>query len=152
MKWKTDIQATRIGLIGKTTAAGLKIRSSSIFVALPSTKALWKIVIIRHDSQYYIAPVLDVGPWNETDTDYVFGNTRPLSEQGIGRYRKPTNKAGIDLSDGLVRLMGYRIKPTTKRTDSVPVWNNDLVDWRFITDTEIKVVEYIWENLFKEEG
>lgn len=126
--WK-EVEATREGLVGKQTACGLTIRRHSIFVALPHVKALYKIVLIVHAENAYLAPVLDVGPWNEEDLTYVFGSLQPLAEHGIGKYRKPTNKAGIDLSDGLIRVMG--ILPED--------WGKRQVKWRFIESTEFQI-------------
>lgn len=125
--WK-EVEATREGLQGKQTAAGLMIRVRSVFVALPHYKALFKIVLLVYDDNPYLAPVLDVGPWNEEDLTYVFGTLQPLAEHGIGKYRKPTNKAGIDLSDGLIRVMG--IDPHE--------WGIRPVKWRFIEPSEFQ--------------
>ena len=127
--WK-EVEATREGLEGKQTAVGLTIRRHSIFVALPCVKALFKIVLLAYDGKPYLAPVLDVGPWNEDDEKYVFGDLRPLAEHGIGKYRKPTNKAGIDLSDGLIRQMGIDPK----------AWGKRDVLWRLIEPQEIHLL------------
>ena len=126
--WK-EVEATREGLEGKQTAVGLTIRRHSIFVALPSVKALFKTVLLVYDEKPYLVPVLDVGPWNEADDKYVFGDLHPLAEHGIGKYRKPTNKAGIDLSDGLIRTMGINPKE----------WGIRTVKWRFIEPDELQI-------------
>ena len=125
--WKT-VEATQEGLIEGVTSVGLRIREKSIFVALPSVKALWRIVAVKYEDKFYLAPVLDVGPWNEGDDAYVFGEARPRSEQGIGKYRTPTNDAGIDLSDGLISLMG--IEPRN--------WGKREVSWRFVSPSDFK--------------
>ena len=123
------MEATREGLVGKKTACGLVIRTKSIFVALPHWKALFKIVLVVYDGKPYLAPVLDVGPWNEEDLTYVFGTLQPLAEHGVGKYRKPTNKAGIDLSDGLISQMGFDPK----------AWGKRDVKWRFIEPSEFQI-------------
>ena len=127
--WK-EVEATREGLVGKKTACGLVIRTKSIFVALPHWKALFKIVLLVYAGKTYLAPVLDVGPWNEEDLTYVFGTLQPLAEHGIGKYRKPTNKAGIDLSDGLIRSMGFAPEDWGKRN----------VLWRFVEPQEVHLL------------
>ena len=127
--WK-EVEATREGLVGKKTACGLVIRTKSIFVALPHWKALFRTVLLAYDGKPYLAPVLDVGPWNEEDEQYVFGDLRPLAEHGIGKYRKPTNKAGIDLSDGLIRIIGMDPK----------AWGKRNVLWRFVEPQEVHLL------------
>jgi hypothetical protein len=56
--------------------------------------------------------VVDVGPWNTDDPDYVLGQARPLSE---GQYEDgikaqngqvPSNDAGIDLTDPIAKEVG----------------------------------------------
>ena len=103
-----EVKATREGLIGGITAAGLTIRSSSHFVALPSTKALWRIVRVRQDNRVTLAVVLDVGPWNEHDDEYVFGSKPPSATSGIDTRNRKTNGAGIDLSESVCRSLGWK--------------------------------------------
>lgn len=116
------VLATREGLVGKKTATGHLIQADSWFVALPSTKALRRVVRLRLDVQgatlgdgsplaseiYLTAPVLDVGPWNEHDDAYVFGDARPQAESGISVSGHGTNKAGIDLSDAVFKALGLK--------------------------------------------
>ena len=109
--------ATREGEIGKRTATGLVIQSDSAFVALPHRLALHKHVEIRYRQRVMVVPVLDVGPWN-VDDDYWVDSRRPASERGVGRYRTPVNRAGIDLSDPVFATLGLR--------------TNDWVEWRFV--------------------
>ncbi len=46
--------------------------------------------------------MLDVGPWNEHDDEYVFGTSRPASERGIDVSNNArTNGAGIDLGEAV---------------------------------------------------
>lgn len=127
------VLATREGLIGGLTSAGLTIRPNSVFVALPSTGALWRCVRVALGVRSIVAPVLDVGPWfpfatYSNDDDYVFGNARPRAEQLKGQRRKgdgvdqKINGAGIDLSDALIEAFGY--KPET--------WGLREVEWEFV--------------------
>jgi hypothetical protein len=61
-----------------------------------------------------IAIVLDVGPWNEQDEDYVFGLARPAAERGVDTRGRPTNGAGIDLGEKcLARARHARTTPTS---------------------------------------
>jgi hypothetical protein len=111
------VYATREGEIGKTTATGLVIAPSSMFVALPHRTALGKDVEVRYGTHVVVVPVLDVGPWN-TDDAYWRTGARPAAERGQGRFRTPANEAGIDLSDPVFRAL------------ALP--DNSWVDWRFV--------------------
>ena len=73
--------ATRIGLIGETTASGHIIEEKDIFVALPSRKALLKWIEVSCNGKTAKCQVLDVGPWSTKD-NYWDSGTRPLSESG----------------------------------------------------------------------
>lgn len=139
MRW-IRVYATREGLVGRTTAAGLRIRPESHFVALPSRKALWRIVAVRHDEVTTLAPVLDVGPWfpyrSYPDDDYwEKPGTTPRAHEMVGQIRKGDqreyriNGAGIDLSEGVCRRLGIR--------------GNTWLLWKFVEPDEI--VEDAWE-------
>ena len=95
------VKATREGLVGQKTSIGWVIDTLVSFVALPSFKALRRAVIVRNplNGLSCEALVLDVGPWNEHDDDYVFNGARPLSENGISISGHGTNHAGIDLGE-----------------------------------------------------
>jgi hypothetical protein len=119
------VKATREGLIGKKTAVGYFIQNDSWFAALPSHAALWRIVELWADRLEWrglspedvwkdilarsifplTAPVLEVGPWNTHDDEYVLCGSRPLSESGVSVSGHGTNHAGIDLSDFLYRQL-----------------------------------------------
>ena len=114
-----SVKATREGLVGQTTASGYKIDSIVPFVALPSHGALFKAVRITYKDKSIIALVLDVGPWNINDDDYVFGDKQPQSESGFDGYGRKTNGAGIDLSERVWNHLGLK--------------DNDLVSWEFIS-------------------
>ena len=78
------VKATREGLVGQTTASGYVIDTIVPFVALPSTRAVHRLVRLNNPAtqKTTYAVVLDVGPWNEHDDAYVFGGSRPQAETG----------------------------------------------------------------------
>ncbi len=118
--------ATRIGLVGNTTANGHEVVADDRFAALPSRRGLsprdtgdYTVRVCSAPTRCTWAPVWDLGPWNTTD-DYwspagqreAFGDLprgRPEAEAAFtdgyhgGRDRsgrEVTNPAGIDLADG----------------------------------------------------
>jgi hypothetical protein len=111
------VYATREGEIGKRTSTGLVITPAARFVALPHPAALGKEVEVRYGARALVVPVLDVGPWNIDDA-YWTASRRPAAERNQGRYRAPSNRAGIDLSDPVFSGLGLR--------------DNDWVEWRFV--------------------
>lgn len=127
------IKATREGLLGKKTSSGYTIDTHVPFVALPCGAALYRVVKVRNEANQKMcaAIVLDVGPWNISDSKYVLEDQRPLAENGIktefedGKPGKQIfdshiNKAGIDLSEFVWQSLGM--------TD------NGLVSWWFIDE------------------
>lgn len=114
------VKATREGLPGGLTSSGYRIDKVVSFVALPSTWALHKHVRVTNplNGKTAIAEVLDVGPWNEHDDDYVQRGARPQSETGKDKFGRPTNGAGIDL--------GERVWAGLAMTD------NGVVEWSFV--------------------
>ena len=111
------VVATREGLTGRRLASGDVIRPGALFVALPHRAALRKNVELRYGARTLVVPVLDVGPWN-VDDDYWTAGRRPAAELGRGAFRKPSNPAGIDLSDATFAALGLR--------------DNSPVEWRFV--------------------
>jgi hypothetical protein len=111
------VYATREGEIGKRTSTGLVITPSALFVALPHPAALGKHVEVRYGARAVVVPVLDVGPWNVGDAYWV-GSHRPAAERAVGKYRTPSNRAGIDLSNAVFAALGLH--------------DNDWVEWRFV--------------------
>lgn len=98
-----SVEATREGLVGETTASGYLIKESSIFVALPSRKALGRWVAVRYKNKVMVCKVRDVGPHSIYDPYWESGD-KPAAEKGIRLPRKwgeSKNGAGIDLSNGL---------------------------------------------------
>ncbi|HEY4242174.1 MAG TPA: hypothetical protein VGM88_20285 [Kofleriaceae bacterium] len=114
--WQS-VLATREGDIGALTSSRMRIRPDSRFVALPHPSALGRFVEVRYRDHSLVVPVLDVGPWNIDDA-YWDGEARPASERGVGCCRRPTNHAGIDLSDAVFAELGLP--------------DNDVVAWRFV--------------------
>lgn len=102
------VKATREGLIGGRTSTGYVVEASIPFVALPSTRALHRVVRVTNPltSKSIIAIVLDVGPWNVHDDTYVFSGERPQAETGVDSFGRPTNKAGIDLGEKVWNELG----------------------------------------------
>ena len=114
------VKATREGLLGRKTASGYVIDSVVPFVALPSTLAIGKFIRVNNPINNVIryAIVLDVGPWNTHDDDYVFRGKRPQAETGLDNMGRPTNGAGIDLGERVWRELG--------------MLDNSDVEWEFI--------------------
>lgn len=114
------VKATCEGLVGRATASGYVIDRIVPFVALPSTLALGKFIRVANlaNNVTCYAIVLDVGPWNIHDDNYVFRGARPQAETGLDTSGRPTNKAGIDLGDRVWRQLG--------------MVDNGEVEWEFI--------------------
>lgn len=116
------VKATREGLVGEKTASGWRINTAVPFVALPSDAALRQRVRVTNptNGKSIVALILDVGPWNVSDDEYVFGNgtVRPQAESGTDESGRATNGAGIDL--------GERVWNALEMTD------NGLVQWEFV--------------------
>lgn len=122
------VAATREGLVGEKTASGHVIKETDVFVALPSRKALGKLVEVRYAGKSIQCKVEDVGPWSTQDDYWNTTRARPLSEEGkrvpvsmLTKYGPTKNKAGIDLSNGLWDLLGI---PRGKGIAPV--------EWRFV--------------------
>jgi len=114
------VKATREGLIGEKTASGYVIDRVVPFVALPSGNAIGRFVRVTNpaNGKSALAVVLDVGPWNEHDDEYVLGGQRPLAESGFDTRGRKTNGAGIDLSEAIWKRLG--------------MVDNAEVDWEFL--------------------
>jgi hypothetical protein len=103
------VKATREGLLGAKTASNWVISPWVPAVALPSIAALhlWLVITNPLTGKALRAVVLDVGPWNEDDDAYVFGGARPQAECGVDKRGRPTNGAGIDLTEAVWKALGY---------------------------------------------
>lgn len=115
-----SVKATREGLMGQATASGYVIDVHVPFVALPDSGALYRAVRVRNpdNGKQVIAMVLDLGPWNVSDSAYVFGGERPQAESGTDTRGRSTNGAGIDLGEYVWKHLGM--------TD------NSTVEWEFV--------------------
>jgi hypothetical protein len=113
------VKATREGLVGGRTASGYVIDRVVPFVSLPAN-ALFKFVRVTNvaNQKSVIAVVLDIGPWNIKDDDYVFSGKRPQAETGTDLFGRPTNGAGIDLGEKVYAQLGMT--------------GNTSVEWEFI--------------------
>lgn len=119
--------ATRLGLVGNTTANGHRVATDDRFVALPSRRALaprdrgdYTVQVCADTGRCTWAPVWDVGPWN-TEDDYWGTDRESFRDlpRGVpqaqaarldgyddgrdGFGRRVANPAGIDLADGTFR-------------------------------------------------
>lgn len=114
------VKATREGLVGDKSASGYVIDRVVPYVALPSVNALERAVRVTNPltGKSCIAIVLDVGPFNEHDDNYVFGVARPQAERGVSVSGKGTNGAGIDLGEKVWQLLGMA--------------DNTQVEWEFL--------------------
>ena len=114
------VKATREGLIGQPTASGYHVESFVPFVALPSDAALRQWIIVRNpvNGKSIKALVLDVGPWNLHDNEYVFQGARPQAETGTDKFGRTTNHAGIDLGEAVWKALG--------------MIDNGNVEWEFL--------------------
>lgn len=110
-------------------------------VALPSRKALNKVVCVRYKSSTVYCECLDLGPWCRDDDDYVFGDERPRAEIYKGKYC-PIEKGKIDLPsipDGKggwkpvhsSNGAGIDLFPGTAKALHIPIGENVMVDWSF---------------------
>lgn len=117
------VWATRVGLVGRTTANGHVVQERDRFVALPSRRALSPrdrndyAVRITYRGKTVDVPVWDVGPWNVKD-DYWNTNREQFSDlprwtsqseagffnghnegrDGMGRFI--TLPTSLDIADG----------------------------------------------------
>jgi len=114
------VKTTREGLVGGHTATGWIIDTKMPFVALPALRALRRFVRVTNpaNGRSCLAIVLDVGPWNINDNNYVFLKHRPQAESGIDTTGRSTNGAGIDLGEAVWAALGLS--------------DNTEVEWEFI--------------------
>lgn len=114
------VTATREGLLRSKTASGYIIDPFVPFVALPSVKALRRIVRVTNplNNNSILAIVLDVGPWNIHDDAYVLLGHRPQAESGYDTTGRKTNGSGIDLGEYVWHYLGME--------------DNTEVEWEFV--------------------
>ena len=118
------VKATREGLVGHKTASGYIIDKVVPFVALPYWAVVGRFlkVLNPENGRWAYAVVLDLGPWNTHDRDYVLDGARPQAESGTDTTGRTTNGAGIDLGERVWFLLGM--------TDNGPV------SWEFLSNGE----------------
>jgi hypothetical protein len=117
----TDIEATvwsdPIGAYGPIDVTG---HGASLPLRFPAERQRITVFV---GGKSITVPILDDGPWNTTDYDYVLGEARPRAERQFAEKlaadngRVPTNRAGIDLLPATARYLGIDGK--------------GLVDWQF---------------------
>lgn len=124
------VKATREGCLDQRTASGYIVERHVPFVALPDREALYRVVRIHNPltTRECLAFVLDIGPWNVSDYDYVFGGARPQAESGVDRTGRHTNGAGIDLGEYVWFALGLS--------------DNTLVDWQFVECGRVDLVRW----------
>jgi RHS repeat-associated protein len=111
------VWATREGLVGRITASEHVVGAEDLFAALPSREALGRTIEIQYGGTILVVPILDVGPWNTKDP-YWLTNTRPQAESGFDLSGRPTNGAGIDISNSAFNQLGLT--------------GNSSVYWKFV--------------------
>jgi N-acetylmuramoyl-L-alanine amidase len=64
-------------------------------------------ILVRNadNNKEVMCEVVDVGPWNTDDEDYVLGDARPQAESGTDTSGRETNLAGIDLTPGAAKAI-----------------------------------------------
>jgi hypothetical protein len=123
--WKSNITATvfGVGSDAQQGAYGGWINGNTRGVALPYK---WRgpeprpTLIVSGPKGEYTCGIVDVGPWNINDPDYVLHDARPLSESQFKNHTKaqngqvPTNDAGIDLTGPVAAAVGIKGKGKVK--------------------------------------
>ena len=107
-------------------------------VALPSSKALYKWIILRFKDRWTCARVMDVGPWCIDDDLYVFTGERPRAEifkdQLVKRSLIDNSKA--TLPDGTIceksNGAGIDLFPYTAKCLGISMDENVWVEWKWV--------------------
>jgi hypothetical protein len=116
-EWRENITATVFGGVGDDQDSAYSdiewIDSETVGVAFPYR---WKgdrpRVVVEGPKGVMKVPVIDVGPWNIYDDDYVIGGERPLVEKQYASGLEaqngqiPNNDAGIDLTPPVAKRVG----------------------------------------------
>lgn len=111
-------------------------------VALPCRDALGKWIILRKDSLWTCAKVVDLGPWCQDDYEYVFNGERPRAEEYKGRYC-PLRKGSLALAtvpDGnggmkgvsVCNGAGIDILPEVANELDIKINDNVMLEWKFL--------------------
>lgn len=119
--WHEGITATVFGYYddAQESAYGGWIDESTVGVSFPYK---WRdrprpsAVELESGKNKTVAGIVDVGPWNTDDPDYVLGVARPLAEQQYEdgdeaqNGRVPSNNAGIDLTLPVATALGITVE------------------------------------------
>ena len=114
--WHENITATVFGMEGdeQEGAYGGWIDEDTVGVSFPYK---WRDgprpeIVVEGPNGKMLVGVVDVGPWNTDDPNYVLGHARPLAEAQYNKGheaqngRVPTNDAGIDLTEPVAQQIG----------------------------------------------
>ena len=133
--WHDDIEATEFGGGSDHQDSAYPdidwINDTTRGVALPYK---WKEtprprIVVKGPSGEIETEIVDLGPWNLDDQNYVLGAARPLAEEQHDEGTEaqngqvPTNRAGIDLTPPIA--------------DAVGVSGKGSVSWRFANEGHI---------------
>ena len=133
--WHDDIEATEFGGGSDHQDSAYPdidwINDTTRGVALPYK---WEEtprprIVVKGPSGEIETEIVDLGPWNTNDPDYVLGTARPLAEEQHDEGTEaqngqvPTNRAGIDLTPPIA--------------DAVGISGKGSVSWRFANEGHI---------------
>jgi hypothetical protein len=122
--WRENITATVFGGPGdeQPTAYGGYVNSSTRGVSFPykwRNTARPSVVVVGPKGEYTTG-IVDVGPWNIDDPNYVLNGARPLAEKQYQERTQaqngqvPSNDAGIDLTVPVAAAIGVSGKGKVK--------------------------------------
>ncbi|WP_436891238.1 hypothetical protein [Nocardiopsis dassonvillei] len=155
--------ATRIGLVGETTANGHTIRQNDHFVALPSRRGLaargggeYTVRVCStgalgpdgkgdtegHEPRCAYLPVWDVGPWNITDDHW---NAERQSWRDLDRGRPQAQAAYAEGHNGGLDGFGRRVRNPAGIDLADGAFNGGL---RLPTNGWVQV-DYLWTGEYR---
>lgn len=119
--WHENITATVFGYYddAQESAYGGWIDENTVGVSFPykwRDKPRPSAIELESGGRKTVAGIVDVGPWNTDDPDYVLGVARPLAEQQhedgeeAQNGRVPSNDAGIDLTLPVATALGITVE------------------------------------------
>jgi hypothetical protein len=125
-EWNENITATVFGGPGdeQETAYGGWVDSSTKGVALPfKWKGTRPKVTVSGPRGEYTTDIVDLGPWNTNDPNYVNGDRRPMVEK---QYQM-----GLEAQNGQVPTNDAAIDLTVPVADAVGIDGKGKVKWKF---------------------
>ncbi|MEU0489088.1 hypothetical protein ABZ249_07650 [Nocardiopsis sp. NPDC006139] len=155
--------ATRIGLVGETTANGHTVRANDHFVALPSRRGLaargggeYTVRVCTtgalgpegkgdtegHEARCAYLPVWDVGPWNITDDHW---NADRQSWRDLDRGRPQAQAAYSEGHNGGLDGFGRRVRNPAGIDLADGAFNDGL---RLPTNGWVQV-DYLWTGEYR---